>query len=174
MGKAADPGPTEGARWTRMSAVPASQRDEIIAACRALTDAVYEGLDVTTEIRAVAEQQLGDTILLWRDSTLAAVAICHTGAGSEAGSGIYYVKFAAVRPSHRAADDFGDLLSACESAAASLGAARLVAGVNTAREEAYSQMLARGFRPDILGVAMHRPNQPGYDRAGMYVIDDWR
>ena len=50
----------------------------------------------------------------------------------------------------------------------------MVAGVNTARYEAYSQMFARGFRTDRQGVAMHRLNEPGYNRAGVYLIDDWR
>jgi hypothetical protein len=35
-------------------------------------------------------------------------------------------------------------------------------------------MLGAGFRTDFLGVTMHRPNEPGYSRAGVYVIDDWR
>ena len=36
--------------------------------------------------------------------------------------------------------------------------ANVLAGVNLAREEAYRQMLARGFRTMIQGVTMHRPN----------------
>jgi hypothetical protein len=51
---------------------------------------------------------------------------------------------------------------------------RLVAGVNTARHEAYREMLARGFRADLLGVAMGLPNDVGYNRPGVYVMDDWR
>jgi hypothetical protein len=35
-------------------------------------------------------------------------------------------------------------------------------------------MLARGFRTDRLGVAMAKPNEPGYNRPGVYLIDDWR
>ncbi len=35
-------------------------------------------------------------------------------------------------------------------------------------------MLRRGFRIDILGVTMHRPDEPGYSRPEMFVIDDWR
>jgi hypothetical protein len=50
----------------------------------------------------------------------------------------------------------------------------VVAGVNTSRQEAYGAMLERGFRADIQGVAMHRPNTDGYNRAALFVIDDWR
>ena len=52
--------------------------------------------------------------------------------------------------------------------------ARLEAGVNMARHRAYRKMLERGFRADFQGVAMHRPDEPGYNRPEVYVIDDWR
>jgi hypothetical protein len=52
--------------------------------------------------------------------------------------------------------------------------ARIEAGTNLARHEAYGKLLARGFRTDIQGVTMHRPNEEAYSRAGVYVIDDWR
>jgi hypothetical protein len=51
---------------------------------------------------------------------------------------------------------------------------RLTAGVNTARAGAYRIMLERGFRTTIQGVAMQKPNEPGYNRADVYLIDDWR
>jgi hypothetical protein len=46
--------------------------------------------------------------------------------------------------------------------------------VNTARHEAYRLMVERGFRAEVQGVAMHRGNDPGYNRPGVYLIDDWR
>jgi hypothetical protein len=54
------------------------------------------------------------------------------------------------------------------------GLSRLVAGVNTARHEAYRLMLERNFRTEIQGVSMHRPNEAGYNRPGVFLIDDWR
>ena len=30
------------------------------------------------------------------------------------------------------------------------------------------------FRTDLQGVTMHRPNEDGYHRRGVYVLDDWR
>ena len=32
----------------------------------------------------------------------------------------------------------------------------------------------RGFKTQLQGVTMHRPNEPGYSRAGLFVLDDWR
>jgi len=166
---------TDGASsWTTFSAVPPDERPAILSACREVTDAIYEGLDVSSEIRSVGDQHLGDTLLLWGRDRLAGVAVCHSGPGSEAGSGTCYIKFAAVRPGAAARQDFDRLLTACERFAVDAGARRLVAGVSTARHEAYARMLERGFRTDMQGVAMKRPNEAGYNRAGVYVLDDWR
>jgi GNAT superfamily N-acetyltransferase len=162
------------ATWTKFSDAPTSERAAIMAACRELTDAIYDGLDVGHEIRAVAEHKLGDTVLLWNGSKLTGLAVCHSGAGTEAGSGVCYVKFGAARPGADAEQDFSRLLDACEEMASSQNLLCLAAGVNTARNEAYRQMLARGFRTDLLGVAMDKPNEAGYNRPGVYVIDDWR
>jgi hypothetical protein len=66
------------------------------------------------------------------------------------------------------------LLAACEALASVRGIEQLVAGVNTARHDAYRMMLERGFRTFLEGVAMQRPNAPGYNRPDCFVIDDWR
>lgn len=168
-------GPAKGAsKWTRFSEVPAGERDGILSACREMTNAIYEGLDVEREIRAVATQELGDTILLWDDIRVVGLAVCHSGPGTETGSGACYIKFGAVRPGSTAGQDFNRLLDACEEWALTKTLSRLVAGVNTARHEAYQEMLARGFRTNMQGVAMSRPNEAGYNRPGVYLIDDWR
>lgn len=161
-------------RWTRFSEVPVSEREGILSASRELTNAIYEGLDVAHEIQAVATQKLGDTLLLWDDGKLVGLAVCHTGPGTEAGSGICYLKFGAVRPGPNAEQDFSRLFDICEEWASSVSLSRIVAGVNTARHEAYRHLLARGFRTDLQGVAMSRPNEAGYNRPGVYLIDDWR
>jgi predicted N-acetyltransferase YhbS len=160
--------------WSGYSEMGEDERSSALGACRELTEAVYEGLDVTREIRAVQAQKLGETVLLRDGARLAGLAVCHCGPGTEAGSGACYVKFGAVRPGPDAERAFDALLDACESMAAARGLSRLVAGVNTSRHEAYRAMLARGFRTDRHGVAMHRPNEPGYSRPGVYLVDDWR
>ncbi len=165
---------TSALRWTRFSEVSTGERDDVLSACREVTDAIYEGLDVASEIRAVAAQNLGDTILLWDNDRLMALAVCHVGPGTEAGSDVCYIKFAAVRPAPTAEQHFSDLLDACEEMAFARHVSRLRGGVNTARHEAYRHMLARGFRTDIQGVVMSRPNEAGYNRPDVFLIDDWR
>lgn len=161
------------ARWTTFSEVSGDQTTPILNACRLLTGEIYEGLDVANEIRSVRAQNLGDTILLWQENELDGIAVCHVGPGTEAGSGVCYIKFGAARPGANAEVRFSSLLDACEEMAARRGAT-LKAGVNTARHEAYRYMLSRGFRTDVQGVVMSKPNEAGYNRPGVYVIDDWR
>ncbi len=79
-----------------------------------------------------------------------------------------------MRPGPAAPRAFDQLLEACEGLAAARGLARLSAGANTARHEAYRQMLARGFRTELMGIAMQHGNEQGYNRPGVYLIDDWR
>jgi GNAT superfamily N-acetyltransferase len=158
----------------KFSALRADQQAECLKACREVTDANYSGLDLESEIRAVASQRLGETILLWDRSNLDGLAICHCGAGTEAGSGTCYVKFATVRPDPRAAENFDRLLEACESLARQQRLTRVEAGVNLARRHAHQRLRDRGFETRILGVAMHRPDEPAYNRPNVYAIDDWR
>lgn len=154
------------------SALPAPAQSQVLQDCRRLTDRLYPGLDLAREIRAVADQRLGDTVLRTDGHELTGFAVCHIGAGSEAGGGRAFVKFAAVRPG--AETDFRDLLADCEALAAARQASRLVAGVNSGRRAAYRLMQACGFRADMNGIAMHRPDQPGYNRPDIFAIDDWR
>jgi len=35
-------------------------------------------------------------------------------------------------------------------------------------------MVGRGFRTELMGVAMQKANAPGFNRPGIYVLDDWR
>ncbi len=159
----------------RFSAATGDERTHLLAACREVTDANFEGLDVGIEIRAIAEQNLGDTILIWGGGRLAAFAVCHSGPGTEAGSGVCYVKFAAVRPGRRASETFERLLDAVEAYAHEMKAPKITAGVNLARREAFQAMIARGFRTEMQGVAMETGDATsGYNRAGVYVLDDWR
>jgi hypothetical protein len=148
----------DAAGWSGYNALPERERAGSLGACRELTDAIYPGLDLSGEIRAVAAQRLGETVLVGQGERLDGFAVCHCGPGTEAGAG----------------EACERLLDAWEGLAAARGLGRLVAGVNTARRKAYRGMLARGFRADLVGVAMARPDEPGYNRADVYAMDDWR
>jgi predicted N-acetyltransferase YhbS len=165
------PGP---ATWTAYSKLPADARARWLDECRQLTEGLYPGLDVTAEITALAAGGHGDTVLATRNDRLAGVGVCHVGTGSEAGGGYCYVKFGAVRSGASAEHDLGRLLDACGELAVTRRAPVLMAGTNLAREGTYRYLVARGFRTIIQGVAMHRPNEPGYSRPDVWALDDWR
>lgn len=152
------------------SAVEAGGKEQVIGECRELTSAIYAGLDVRREITAADAQKLGDTVLVYEESRLAALAVCHCGAGSEAGSGICHVKFGAAATDRH----LRDLLGGCEVYAAKAGVATVRAGVNTARHEAYRIMIDEGFGIIQQGIVMQRGNEVGYNRPGVYLLDDWR
>jgi len=164
-----------GQRWSRYAELPESQRRQVDSAIRELTEQIYEGLDLGGEIHTALARNLGDTLLLWDgDSRVAGFAICHWGPASEAGKDCCFIKFGAVRPGSGGEQRFTTLLDACGDLAVAAGMPNVAAGANLAREEAYRHMLARGFRTQIQGVSMHRPNEPGYSRPGLFVLDDWR
>ena len=161
-----------GAPGRLYSALPAQERGAALAACGSVAAAVREGLDLRRQVEAVAAQRLGETVLVEHEGRIAGLAICHLGPGSEAGEGVLFVKFAAVRPG--AAADFERLLNAVEALAAARGLGRIALGVNTGRRDAYRRLISRGFRAEFMGIAMHRPDETGTLGPDQYVIDDWR
>lgn len=159
---------------SRFSALDAEKKAEALRASREVTDSLYPGLDLSDEIAAADAQGLGDTVLVEGAGGLAAFAICHYGPKSEAGEGCCFIKFGAVRATPSAEKDYGRLLDAAEAIAVSAGMPNLMAGANLARQEAYQHLAARGFRAAFQGVNMHKRNEPGYCRPGVYIVDDWR
>jgi N-acetylglutamate synthase-like GNAT family acetyltransferase len=164
--------------WSRFSELNSYEKTRTIEGCRDLTNQIYNGLNLETEIYSVEKQRLGDTVLLREDNkndgNLNAMAICHCGPGTEAGSGTCYVKFGAVRPSQDSSTYFDHLLAVCELFAKSQQLSRVIAGVNLGRHNAYRKMIEHHFRTDLQGVAMHKPNEAGYNTENIHVIDDWR
>lgn len=149
-------------------------RESALTGCRVLTNRIYDGLDLTHEIAELQRQSLGEVVLLDDEQGISGAAVCHYGPRTEAGSGVLYIKFGAVRSGPGVGDRFARLLDGCEELARVCGLPRLRAGVNLGRVGAYEAMLRRGYRTVDQGVAMHRPNEPGYSRPEIYVVDDWR
>lgn len=160
-----------GLRYSQISNL---QQQECLHSARELTNTIYQGLDLSKEIQVVEAQNLGDTILLFEEKRLMGLGICHYGVGTEAENDTCYVKFGAVRSHSVANKYFAMLLQGCETLGAIALVSRLVCGINTARHEAYLQMLSLGFSIDRVGVAMHKPSEFAFNRSDVYIIDDWR
>ena len=167
------PDPAQSPAPALLSALPKTQREKTIEACRKLTHSIDKGLDLSSEIRAVLAQRSGDIVLVSTRATLDAFAICLNGPGTEGGSKTCYVKFAAARGGKSADARFDKLLDAIDGFAASRNAA-IEAGVNLSRENAYRRMRAHGYRVAGQGVAMQRPHAFGFNHPEAWIIDDWR
>lgn len=156
-----------------LSSLTRNQREAAIEACGNLTGRIEKGLDLGDEIRASLKPDRGETLLTYTRGVLDGFAVCLTGPGSEGGKETCYVKFAAARGGAGGGARFDRLLHACEAFARSRKV-DLETGVNMARVDAYLRMRSHGYRPTLQGVAMQRPHAAGFNRAGVYVIDDWR
>ena len=172
LGKA--PAATDSDFTTFEAAGETRGRDAVLGACRELTGAVFPGLDLGPEIEATEAQGLGTTLLLEDGDRVTAVAVCHIGAGTEAGSGSLFVKFGAVLPGENADERFGRLLDACETVAAERGLENVLAGGDSGRHHAYRSLVDRGYRAQMIGVKMFRPAGLGYSRPEVFAIDDLR
>ena len=165
--------------WKKYSEMQKEKPLEILGNCYSLTDSIYRGLDLKIEILSVANQKLGDTILLIDNkdnNKLVGIAICHCGPNTEAGSNTCYIKFGSALSSKDRSkfDNFNDLIDSCEQFAASQGLSKLTGGVNIGNLGAYRKMISKGFRTEFQGVIMTKNNDPGYHLEDVYAIDDWR
>ena len=108
-----------------------SAPEEAVAECARLASRTFPHLDLTGPIRATASQGLGDTVLVRREGMLAGFAVCHTGPGSEAGSGVLGVNFAVAEPGA-----LEELVAAAEAYAALRGTAVVELSANLGRRTA--------------------------------------
>lgn len=149
------------------------ERAAALAGCRAIASELQDGLDPTAEIEAIGRLGLGDVVVVRDGGEVQAFALCHCGAGTEAQGSVCFAKFGMVRPRAGAAA-FDRLLDGCAALAARRSLPTLQVGVSTASRAAYRRLIARGFRTELLGVEMHRPEGPAYHRPDAFVLDDWR
>ncbi|MFA7337765.1 MAG: GNAT family N-acetyltransferase [Candidatus Obscuribacterales bacterium] len=161
---------------TRFSQLDSAGQKAHLESARLLCDGIYPGLDLSVEINALASCKIGETVFIesesknTSDGATVGFAVCHYGHGSEATSNSCYIKFAAASNE----EQFARLLSECLKLSCEVGVTHMLAGVNTARHEAYKTMLANGFKIKVVGVAMLRAQHDGFNRPGVFVIDDWR
>jgi hypothetical protein len=67
-----------GEQAVLLGRLPVRDREDAIAACRVLVDGILPGYDFTREIALTDDLALGDTVLLYRGSTVIGFALCHT------------------------------------------------------------------------------------------------
>lgn len=173
MGRAAE-APAGDASAATLRSLPEDERATARAACREIAAGYFPGLDPSSEIGAIESFDLGDVVLVREAREVVGFALCHCGPGTEAGSGLCFAKLAMVRPGAGAEAIFDRLLDECSRFACERGLAKVTAGVSLASRAAYRRLLVRGFRTEIQGVMMHRPDEPSYHSRDALVLDDWR
>src|SRR6202140_719831 len=150
-----------------------SQREQAIEACGKLTHKIDKGLELAGEIGAELGERTGGGVLTYSRGGLDGFPVCLNGPGSEGGEKTCYIKVGAARVGAGGGERFDKLLDACEAFASSRGAT-VEARVHLAREDAYRRLRSHGYRVTMQGVAMQSPHADGFNRADVYVIDDWR
>ena len=150
------------------------ERSAALESCGRLCGELLDGLDLGVEIESVFNQSIGETVVIDEGGDVAGFGICHFGPGGEAASGSCYLKFGTVRHGPGADHRFRELLDAASGLANAAGCHRLRAGGCYARPEAVEAMFDYGFSIEKTGVTMHRYNHVGYNREGVYLVDDWR
>ena len=163
-------GPVPGA--SRFSALTGEGKAEALRASRGVTDSLYPGLDLSEEIAAADAQGLGDTVLVEGPRRAGGLRDLPLWPPERGRRGILLHQVRRRARDAVANKDYGRLLDAAESLAASAGMPNLLAGANLAAG-GLSTSAARGFRSAFQGVNMHKHNEPGYCRPG-HIIDDWR
>lgn len=125
------------------SRMPASQRDDLVAACRAVTTARIPGYDYSREIRLTDELGLGDTVLLERAGRVRGFAIFHSVPLVEGRSReeLRVLKLVVER-----VDDLDELVRLLSIAARRTGTKRLAIRTQGDYPSAYARLVSLGAR----------------------------
>lgn len=123
--------------------LPQADRDDVVAACRALVDRLLSGYDFTREIVLTDHLALGDTVLLYAGSDLAGFALCHTAPLVEgrAREELRVLKLALADEANLEA-----MVRALADYARRCGARRLALRAQSEYASAYERLVALGAR----------------------------
>jgi GNAT superfamily N-acetyltransferase len=177
LGRAGDASagrPTLGPEAALFSERSPREQVDLLKQVRELCGRLLPGLDVSGEVESVHDQRIGETLLLLDGARLDGFAVCQTGAGSEAGGGSTYAKFATVAPGAGRDQRLKSLLDNLEALAASRGAPKVECGCNTSHRDTLRTLLARGYRYGFIGVAMVAGTDMVYLHPEFDILDDWR
>lgn len=158
----------------RYSSLEEAKKKAAILKLRRITNGVARGLDVGKEVEIVDGLALGDTVLLEKGREVIGFAIYHTPGVSEAPQGCLYIKYLAIDPRHRKAENLHFFLGAIEDLAHEAQLARVLAPVYTYYWSAHQVLVERGYHIDFTMVRMKRGKQIEDEDPNDLVLDDWR
>lgn len=164
---------TVPAGWHRLGTASPERRAELISLAGDLTNSLYEGMRLDTELEATS-RGIGEAVVWEENGRAEGVALVHVGPFTTGGTGNCSVRFAAVRSGPGAPERYLALLEAVEGLAGELGAFAMSVAVNTARRGAYWTLLKKGWRTSLQGVSLANPDEPATCHADAWVLDEWR
>jgi ribosomal protein S18 acetylase RimI-like enzyme len=145
----------EAVVWSELGG---SGRRRVLKEMRGITDSILPGLDYSSEVEAIQEHGFGRTLLSrGRDGGLDGFAILRsTSIRRENVSGRAYLHALAIRPGADTPAVLDDLMRQVWASCASLGLARVAAGLSGRYADALPLLLDRGFRVMRAGIRMVR------------------
>jgi GNAT superfamily N-acetyltransferase len=154
----------------RLSRLDPSDREVVIAACRALTGSVVSGVDFTREIELTLQYQLGDlSIVRDGDRSLRAMALWHTAplAQGRPAEELRILKLVATDTATAVRT-----IAAVEREAAEQRLARLSLRCQTRHDELYAALIADSFRVQWTDLRMSLRGHGEQERRGV-MLSNW-
>lgn len=126
----------------RLSTLHPDARDGMIDACRDRLSSMAPGHDYGREMRLTEEYDLGDTVVVTRDSEVEAFAVCHTAslALGRRSEEVRILKLFAA-----SARAFEQIVAGVEALAARVGIGRVAIRCQSAYGDAYRALIDRGY-----------------------------
>lgn len=126
----------------RLSDVSEAERAQLVAGCRAATDAIAPGFDFSREIELTHLLDLGDTVVLEREGRVAGFGLFHAAplAEARAADEVRLLKLVAGSP-----EDFAAILGAVEASARSHGLGRVAVRCESRFSGIYRLLVERGY-----------------------------
>lgn len=153
-----------------LSRMPAAARDDLIGACRAITQSRIPGYDYSREIQLTGELGLGDTVLLERAGRVHGFAIFHSVPLVE-GRAREEMRVLKLVVEHE--DDLGELVRLLAIAARRTGTKRLAIRAQGDYPAAYRRLVSLGTRVRWTDLRMAEANHPEPVAASGVVFSNW-
>ncbi|SRR5579884_1646384 len=161
-------------RILAFSALALKERQARLTQARALTEAIYPGLDWSREIGQAFQLGLGESWLIEDDGQAVGVAVAHTWPRGETREGEAKLKLLALDPAHGTAAHFHGLLEVVEQYAAQRELLCVVTRACTRARSGYWALLAeRRYTPFDPRARLKRGADADYEPADGYYLDEW-
>ncbi len=155
---------------TLLGALPARLRDDVVSACRSLTEGQIPGYDYSREITLTADLGLGDTIFMEEGGSVTGFALFHTAPLVEgrAREELRVLKLVLARE-----EDIVVMMRRLAAVARRSGVKRVAMRVQGDYAGAYARLIAMGARVRWTDLRMTAAGSPELRAASGVVLSNW-